>query len=107
MNDLKLYFSMISGDMYYIEPDEVKNLDKSQIPLTKKPRGNCNRCYGRFHIGFETKKKYYIPCPKCMKKCVDWDALTEDPVVEAPITTSEIADHEFIKAAEESGIQGE
>ena len=102
-NNLKLYFSMISGDIYYIEEDEVKILDNTQIPLIKKPDSNCKKCYGRFYIGFETIKKYYMPCPRCMKKCIDWEALKEDPVVETPKTTKEVADHDFIAAAEALG----
>ena len=108
MEPLKLFFSLISGDMYYLESDEVKNLDKSQVPLTEKPNSNCKQCYGRFYTGFEVNKKYYIPCPKCMKTCVDWEALKDgDIVIETPKTTNEIADHEFITAAESSGIEGE
>ena len=107
MKDLKLFFSMVSGDMYYVEPDEVKNLAKDQIPLLKKPNSNCKKCYGRFYTGFETIKKYYVPCPTCMRKCVDWESLKEDPVIETAKSTSEIADHEFIMAAEQSNIEGE
>ena len=108
MDNLKLFFSLISGDMYYVEEDEIKNLDKSQIPLTVKPKSNCKKCYGRFYTALETKKKYYIPCPRCMKKCVDWNALKDgDVVIETPRSTNEIADHDFVKAAEQAGIEGE
>lgn len=102
MKDLKLFFSLVSGDMYYIEPDEIKNLNKSQIPLLKKPNTSCKKCFGRLYVGFDIKKKYYIPCPRCMQKCVDWIAFKENEVVvEAPKLTNEIADHDFIKAVEE------
>ena len=105
MRALKLFFSLISGDMYYVEPDEIKNLDKSQVPLTTKPKSNCKKCFGRFYVMYEIKKKYYIPCPKCMKTCVDWDTMkSEEIVVEAPKTTNEIADHEFIMEVEKSGM---
>jgi len=107
MAELKLYFSMVSGDMYYIEADEVGILDNTQIPLIKKPKPTCKQCYGRFYTGFDTVKKYYIPCPKCVRGCVDWSVMKEDPVVETVKTTNEIADHEFIKAAEGYGIEGE
>ena len=91
MKELKLFFSLISGDMYYVEEDEVKNLDKSQVPLLKKPKENCKKCYGRFYTMFETIKKYYIPCPKCMKTCVDWDAMkNEEIVIENTKTTKAI-----------------
>lgn len=104
MSDLKLYFSLVSGDIYYIEPDEIKNLDSSQIPLLKKPNSNCKKCYGRFYTMFETKRKYYIPCPKCMRTCVDWAALKADPVVETPVTTKQIADNEFIEAVKQIDV---
>ena len=105
MAALKLFFSLISGDMYYVEQDETKNLDKSQIPLNKKPDPNCKKCYGRFYVAFETVRKYYIPCPRCMRKCVDWDTFkSEEAVVEMPRTTNEIADHEFIKEIEKAGF---
>lgn len=108
MEDLKLFFSLVSGDMYYLQEDEIKNLDKSQVPLLKKPSSSCKKCYGRFYTGFETIKKYYTPCPKCMKTCVDWDALkNQDVVIETPKSTKEIADHDFIMAAEQAGIEGE
>jgi hypothetical protein len=103
MENLKLIFSLISGDMYYVELDEVKNLDKAQIPLLKKPNSSCKKCYGRFHIGYETLKQYYIPCPKCTKTCVDWDAIkSNEIVVETPKTTKDIADHDFIMATEQA-----
>jgi len=108
VSELLLYFSLLSGDIYHVEADEVKNLDKSQMPLLKRPNPNCNKCYGRFYTGFETIKKYYVPCPKCMRKCVDWERLKDgDLVIETPKTTNEIADHEFIMAAEGDGIEGQ
>jgi len=108
MDELKLFFSLISGDMYYVEEDEVKNLDKSQVPLKKKPSSSCKKCYGRFYIGLETKSKSYVPCPKCISKCVDWSALKDENItIETPKTTNEIADHDFIMAAEQAGIEGE
>jgi len=104
MQELKLFFSLVSGEMYYVEPDEVANLDKSQVPLIKKPSQSCKKCYGRFYTMYETKKKYYMPCPKCMKKCVDWESMkAEEAIVETPMTTNEIAEHEFIKEVEKLG----
>jgi len=98
-NKLKIYFSLISGDIYYIEEDEIKNLDQTQIPLKQKPRSNCKQCFGRFHIGKHMNKvdgswhgNYYIPCPKCKATCVDWKAMkSEDIEISAPRTTNELA----------------
>jgi len=105
MNELKLYFSMISGDMYYIEEDEIKNMNSSQLPLIGKPKDNCKKCHGRFHQGYEIHKKYYVPCSKCFKKYIDWSAMKhEDAIIETPRTTSEIADHDFIMEAEKGNM---
>jgi len=99
-DNLKLFFSMVSGELYFLGEDEIKNVDNAQIPMLKKPNSNCKQCYGRFHVGFETKKKYYIPCPKCKNKCVDWDAL-KDVVVETPQTINEVAEQDFTDAIED------
>ena len=73
--ELKLYFSLLSGDIYTIEADEIKNLDGHQIPLIKKPLTSCRKCYGRFYIGFNTTLKVYQICPKCANKCIDFKAI--------------------------------
>jgi len=94
---------MISGDLYYVEEDEVKNLDSAQIPLKQKPSTSCKKCYGRFHIGKYSQmqegkwqQKYYAICPKCAPKCIDWDAVNKKEVkVELPRTTTEIASDSF------------
>jgi len=107
-NNLKLYFSLVSGDMFYVNEDEVKNLDESHIPLKQKPSSSCKSCYGRFYIGRDVKyngsvwqKGHYIPCPKCMRKCVDWEQLkSKDVTVETPRTTTEIANDAFSEAIE-------
>lgn len=48
----QLMFSLITGDIYTIESDEIKNMDKYQIPLKKRPSNSCNKCFGRFYIGY-------------------------------------------------------
>ena len=104
MNELKLYYSLISGDMYYVQPDEINTLDNNQIPLVKKPSSSCKKCYGRFYMGFDPNKKYYIPCPKCMKSCIDWATAKEDAVVETPKTTNQMEDDEIIKQLQSAGF---
>jgi len=97
--ELKLYFSMISGELYSVEADEVKNLDKSQVPLKQKPNPSCRKCNGRFYIGKEMQMidgkwqpRGYMLCPRCAKKCIDFDKLgSDDIVVETPRTTNELA----------------
>jgi len=104
--DLKLYFSLATGDMYYVQEDEVKHLDESQVPLLKKPSRKCNKCFGRFYIGQHHKlvdgkwvPDYYMMCPNCMIKCVDFEAIKDKELkVYTPRTTTEAADQSFIDA---------
>ncbi len=76
-NDLCLYYNFISGDIYYVMQDEVKNLDKYQLPLLKKPSTSCHKCYGRGYVGKDIKKNIYMPC-KCMQKCFDFSKIKKD-----------------------------
>lgn len=100
-SELKLYFSLISGELYYIEADEVKNQEDNQMPLTKKPDPNCNQCYGRFYIGREVNKNYYMPCPRCSRKCVDWEQVTEAITIASTKQTTEM-DDEFSQAVSQA-----
>jgi len=96
--NLKLYFSLISGELYYIEEDEVKNQEDTQIPLLKKPDSKCKQCYGRFYIGKEVNKNYYVPCPRCSRKCIDWETVKENITVATTKQTTELDD--FSKAVD-------
>ena len=71
----QLMFSLITGDLYQIESDELKNMDRYQIPLIHCPKSSCNRCFGRMHAGFNDELKIFILCPKCTHKCVDFNLL--------------------------------
>jgi hypothetical protein len=62
-------FSVYSGIIYDIYPEEFALLDDGQIPLTKRP-SSCNKCYSRGYSGFNTDKLYYTPCT-CINKIVD------------------------------------
>ena len=68
MKDMTLVFSMISGELFYIYDDEVPALEDYNIVLKDTPSSSCKQCYGRFHVGYETTGKYYVPCPRCMRK---------------------------------------
>jgi len=92
---LKLFFSMLSGEMFYVEEDEVKNIDKSCIPLKKKPH-NCRKCFDRFHIGREVFKNYYIPCPRCLRLCGDFENMKDDVVIENAKSVAGIADKDML-----------
>lgn len=75
MNDNKqLMFSLVTGEIYTIEPDELKNMDKYQIPLIKRP-SRCKTCYDRFYVGFNTTLKVYSLCARCVTRCVDFTKL--------------------------------
>jgi RNA processing factor Prp31 len=79
--ELKLFYSLISGEIYTVEADEVDNLDQYQIPLLQRPKDNCKKCYGRMYIGRDVHKDIYIICHKCAKKCVDFDNMKDDEIV--------------------------
>ena len=71
----QLIFSLVSGEIFEIEEDELKNLQAYQIPIIRRPKESCRGCYGRGHKGFNTKSKLYLLCAKCMKSCIDFEKL--------------------------------
>jgi len=76
----KLIFSLITGDIFEMEADEMKNIEKHQIPLTHKPQRSCKKCYGRMHQGFNIVTQAYELCVKCKTKCIDFNNLTHDEI---------------------------
>ncbi|MDD4109953.1 MAG: hypothetical protein PHS54_00205 [Clostridia bacterium] len=79
----QIMFSMITGDIYEIESDELKNMDKYQIPLKMRPSGSCRKCYGRMYSDYNLKLKIYTPCSKCVNRCVDFKQYQEDVEIES------------------------
>lgn len=77
---LQLMYSLITGDIYTIESDELKNMDRYQIPLKKRPPRSCNKCYGRMYSGYDPQLRIYTVCSKCANRCVDFDLC--DDVIE-------------------------
>ncbi len=73
----KLFFSLISGELYKVQEDEVKNLDNFQIPLVKPPLSHCRKCYGRMHIGFNDTHQRFEICHRCGRACIDFKAIEE------------------------------
>ena len=68
----------MSGKIYEVEEDEIKNLDDYQIPLNSKPKPNC-KCYGRGYKLYNRTQQYYQPCPQCIRKKVfDLDKMKRD-----------------------------
>ena len=76
MVEKKTFFSVISGKVYVVDADEVKNLDAYQIPVLGVPKAACKKCYGRGYIGRDSKLKYYLMCP-CLRKKVDFDNIKQ------------------------------
>ena len=70
---LQLMYSLLTGDIYTIESDELKNMDRYQIPLKKRPSSSCNKCYGRMYSGYDPQLRIYTICSKCANRCVDFD----------------------------------
>lgn len=73
-NNIRHIYSIFSGTFYQIPEKDVKILDIGQIPLIKKPSSSCNKCYGRGHIGRDTKNLGYQVC-KCVRKNVDYQLI--------------------------------
>jgi hypothetical protein len=67
---------MISGDYFYIEKDEIKNMDKYMLPLLKKPSLNCKHCWGRGFEGKHVKMNIYMVC-RCLQKCIDFSKASD------------------------------
>ena len=59
-------YSLLTGQYYTLLKEEVKHLYSWQIPFTKKPKSNCNKCYGRAYTGHNPKSNVYEPCHKCI-----------------------------------------
>jgi len=68
--EFKYYFSLVTGRVEQILPEEVKILETYQIPLKKKPHHSCKHCYGRGYSSFDRYNNAYIPC-RCIKRCMD------------------------------------
>lgn len=71
-------FSLLTGEMYTIERDEYKNMDKYQLPLHKKPSSSCKKCYGRMHVGRNITLGIYALCTRCADKCVDFNLFKNE-----------------------------
>jgi hypothetical protein len=66
----KLYaISVVTGQVFPIEEEDVKTLYNYQIPLKKIPSHNCKKCYGRGYIGTDPKNGLHYLC-NCIGKCI-------------------------------------
>lgn len=69
-----LIYSAFSGTFYEVLESDIPLLDVGQIPLLKKPKSNCNKCYGRGHMGRDTQNYTYDVC-YCVRKVVNFDII--------------------------------
>jgi hypothetical protein len=80
-----MIFSILTGEVYSVNEDELKNLDEFQAVLTKKFPSSCKKCHGRGYVGHmcrledteDYKRKTRAVktdtlnlCMKCINKCV-------------------------------------
>lgn len=59
--------SVITGEVFTIQPDDIKLLFEYQIPLKHKPNDSCHKCYGRGYVSRDVKTGLHYLCP-CLKK---------------------------------------
>ena len=61
--------SIVTGETFKIEQEDLPLLYNHQIPLKSKPKSNCKRCYGRGFTGIDDRNKLHILC-SCISKCL-------------------------------------
>jgi hypothetical protein len=61
-------FNAYSGELYQLKETELNNILEGEIPLSKKPKSNCQHCFGRATVGYDKIRKIYQICPKCIYK---------------------------------------
>lgn len=69
-------FSVFSGTLQEVPKSSVMSLGLGQLPLLKKPKDNCNKCYGRLYQGRDVNNLSYVPC-KCVNKNINLESLKE------------------------------
>jgi hypothetical protein len=74
MNKKLLYFSIFSGDIYEVLPEDEKALDSFQLPLKERPK-SCRKCHGYLYLHYSLTDKQYVLCPTCAKKYIDYAKL--------------------------------
>jgi hypothetical protein len=73
-NNTILVFSVFSGTYYEIPESDASLLDVGHLPLTKKPKSNCSKCFGRGHLGRDTQSYGYAVC-SCLQKNINHDII--------------------------------
>ena len=70
-------FNVYTGELYQINKSELNNILEGEIPILKKPNTNCKRCFGRGYESYDTTKRSYTICYKCVDKELDRKYLKE------------------------------
>jgi hypothetical protein len=68
-----LIYNAYTGEVYYLPNYQLKNILEGEIPLQRKPNTSCKACFGRGYVGYDSSKKIYELCPKCVVKNVHPD----------------------------------
>ena len=82
-NDKLFAFSILTGQVFKIEQDELKLLFPYQIPLTNTPNKHCKKCYGRGYTAIDSKNKFHIMC-SCLSKHIMQGYNTSNIVIPIP-----------------------
>jgi hypothetical protein len=68
----KLYaFSIVTGQVFDIEQEDIETLYTYQVPLKQKPKANCKKCYGRGYVDRTSQTKMYNMCPCLSTRIAD------------------------------------
>ena len=82
----KLYaFSVITGQIFDIDEDDIKTLFNYQIPITEKSNPSCKRCFGRGYTGIDTNTKFHYMC-SCTSKNIMKGYNASEIVISTPKT---------------------
>lgn len=76
MNKTVLFFSAFSGTFYHLPESDINLLGLGQLPLKKRPKHNCKKCFGRGYTGRDTNTLFYVTC-SCLQKELNLDILKQ------------------------------
>ena len=69
MNNQLYAISIITGQIFPIEKEDLKLLYNYHIPLKSKPNCRCKKCYGRGYTSIDSKNGLHHIC-SCISKCI-------------------------------------
>jgi len=64
-------FNVYTGELYKLFVTELKNLLEGEVPILRQPNQSCKVCFGRGYAGYDTEKRSYRICPKCIDRQLD------------------------------------